>query len=72
MRSYKTQAGTVVVELTGDEHHAFLDREVEASVGMSSSDFAEQVQRGAVDWDDPDVFYAAGILGIGQNGHHSS
>jgi hypothetical protein len=58
--------------MTEDEHRAFLEREVEASVGVSGAEFVDRVRRGDVDWDDPDVFYVAGILGIGQNGHHRS
>jgi hypothetical protein len=69
MKIYETEAGTPVVDMTEAEHGAFLEREVVASVGMSSEEFVGRVKRGEVDWDDPDSFYAAGVLGLGQNGH---
>jgi hypothetical protein len=72
MNVYETPAGTPVLDMTEDEHRAFLEHEVQASVGLSIAEFVERAARGEIDWDDPDAFYVAGILGIGQNGHRAA
>ena len=70
MNVHETTAGTPVLDMTEPEFHAFLEGEVHASLGLSIDEFTTRVQAGEVDWGDPDVFYVAGILGFGQNGHH--
>jgi hypothetical protein len=69
MRVYETEAGTPVVEMDRGEYRDFLEREVRDSVGMSVAEFTARAERHEIDWDDPDAFYVAGLLGIGQNGH---
>jgi hypothetical protein len=66
--AYTTDAGTPVIETTPDEYRDFLEREVRASLDISVDEFKARVARGEVDWSDPDVFYVASILGMGQNG----
>jgi len=72
MKQFTTTGGTVVMDVTTEEYKRLLDREVQATLGVSANDFLEQVESGQVDWDDPDTFYVAGILNIGQNGHSES
>lgn len=72
MTRSETSAGTPVVEMTAAEHRAFLEQEAHDSVGMSIDEFTAKVGAAEVDWDDPETFYVAGLLGIGQNGHQPS
>jgi hypothetical protein len=69
MHTYETDAGTPVVEMTEAEYHDFLDREVRKGVGMSLEDFQSKLEAGEIDWDDPEAFELAGLVGAGQNGH---
>lgn len=69
MKTYETEAGTPVLEMNDEEYTAYLEREVQASVGMSVSAFTAAAGQGEIDWGDPDAFYVAGLLGLGQNGH---
>jgi hypothetical protein len=68
MTTHTTEAGTEVIELTEDEFQAYLEDEVQASLGVSVGQFREQVAGGTVDWDDPDAMYVAGLLSV--NGAH--
>lgn len=68
MTQSETSAGTPVIEMSEPEHHAFLEREAQASFGMSIADFTARVHSHEIDWDDPEVFYLAGLIGVGQNG----
>ena len=72
MKMHLTDAGTPVLDMTDAEYRAFLENEVRESVGMSIDEFLAAAERGEIDWGDPDAFYAAGVLGIGQNGHRVS
>lgn len=72
MTKSQTSAGTPVLEMTTGEHQAFLEQEARDSVGMSIAEFTAKVKSRDVDWDDPETFYVAGLLGIGQNGHQPS
>ena len=69
MVTHTTEAGTAVIEMTPDEYSDFLEQEVQLSLGMSVDAFRDRAARGEVDWSDPDNFYVAGVLGMGQNGH---
>lgn len=69
MTRSETSAGTPVIEMTQPEYRDFLEQEARDSVGMSVAEFTAKVKSRAVDWDDPETFYVAGLLGIGQNGH---
>lgn len=69
MNSYDTSAGTRVLEMSEEEYSAYLESEVRASVGMTIEEFTTAADRGEIDWDEPDAFYVAGLLGVGQNGH---
>jgi hypothetical protein len=64
MTTHTTKAGTEIVELTDEEFQAYLESEAQASLGVSTAEFLEQVARGDVDWDDPDSMYVAGLLGV--------
>jgi hypothetical protein len=68
MTTHTTEAGTEVIEMTDDEFRAYLESEVQASLGVSAAQFLEQVADGTVDWDDPDSMYVAGLLSV--NGAH--
>jgi len=63
-----TDAGTPVIELTDEEYRAFLDREVRARIGMSLDEFVRQVNVGEIDWDHPEAFSLAGLVGVGDGG----
>jgi hypothetical protein len=63
-----TDAGTPVIELTDDEYRAFLDREIRARIGMSLDEFVRQVNAGEIDWDHPEAFSLAGLVGVGDGG----
>lgn len=69
MNSYDTSAGTPVLEMNNEEYAAYLEREVQTSVGKTVAEFTAAADRGEIDWDEPDAFYVAGLLGLGQNGH---
>lgn len=72
MKQYRSSGGTLVLDLDSDEYKRFLDQEVYATLGYSADEFVHRVRSGEVDWDDPDAFYIAGILHLGQNGHSES
>ena len=73
-----TEAGTPVVDLTEDEYRAFLDREVRERAGMPLDEFVRLANAGEIDWNDPEAFSLAGLIGVGEgspinpsrNGHH--
>lgn len=66
MNRRKTSAGTDLFEMTTDEHRVFVDREVQRALGMTSDEFLRLARDDRVDWSDPDVFYVAGLVGLGQ------
>ena len=59
-----TAAGTEVLDLSPDEFDEYLEREVQASFGVSVDHFRTAVREHRVDWDDPEAFYIAGLLGL--------
>ena len=63
-RTPRTSGGTIVVDLDAEDYRRYLDSEVQASVGMSAAEFRAQVRAGAVNWDDPDAAYVAGLLRV--------
>lgn len=65
----ETSSGTPVIEMTVEEHEAFLEREVRAAVGLSVRDFNRAYLAGELDDADPSVTDLAGLLRVGQSGH---
>jgi hypothetical protein len=63
-----TDAGTPVIDMSNAEHHAFLDREVRARIGLSLDEFVRRVNAGEMDWDHPEAFSLAGLVGVGDGG----
>ena len=63
-----TQAGTPVVDMSEDEYRAFLDAEVRARIGLSLDELVRQVNAGEIDWDHPEAFSLAGLVGVGDGG----
>ncbi len=63
-----TDAGTSLIEMTDDEYCAFLDREVRRRIGMSLDEFVFSVNAGNIDWDHPEAFSLAGLVGVGDGG----
>jgi hypothetical protein len=68
----ETAAGTPVIDLTPEEYAAHLERETQAEIGMSVAEFRRAFAAGELDLGDMDVFYVAGLLRIGQNGHSAA
>jgi len=64
-----TAAGTPVIDRTPEEYAAYLERRVQREIGMSVAEFRRAYAAGELDLGDMDVFYVAGLLRIGQNGH---
>ncbi len=63
-----TDSGTPVIEMSDDEYRAFLDREVRARIGLSLDEFVRRVNAGEIDWDHPEAFALAGLVGVGDGG----
>ncbi len=63
-----TEAGTPILDMDGDEYRAFLDHEVRARIGLSLDEFVERVNAGEIDWDHPEAFALAGLVGVGDGG----
>jgi hypothetical protein len=63
-----TDAGTPVIDMSNAEHRAFLDREVRARIGLSLDEFVRKVNAGEMDWDHPEAFSLAGLVGVGDGG----
>ena len=80
MKTTYTDAGTPVIDMSNDEYRAFLDREVRARIGLSLDEFVRRVNAGEIDWDHPEAFSLAGLVGVGdgsliaggRNGHRQS
>jgi len=68
----ETAAGTPVVEFTPEEHAAYLEREVQAELGMSVAEFTRAYAAGELDDVVPDVDDIVGLLRIGQNGQSAA
>lgn len=68
METTYTDAGTPVLDMSESEYHDFLDREVRARIGLSLDEFVRQVNAGEIDWDDPEAFSLAGLVGVGEGG----
>lgn len=67
----ETSSGTPVVEMTAEEHKAFLEREVQAAMGLSAEEFRRAYLAGELDEANPSVSDLVGLLRIGQNGHRA-
>jgi hypothetical protein len=63
-----TDAGTPIVEMSDEEYRAFLDREVHARIGLSLEEFVAKGNAGEIDWDHPEAFALAGLVGVGDGG----
>lgn len=63
-----TDAGTPVLDMSNDEYRAFLDVEVRARIGLSLDEFVARVNAGEIDWDHPEAFALAGLVGVGDGG----
>ncbi|MDQ3630729.1 MAG: hypothetical protein M3417_05530 [Actinomycetota bacterium] len=63
-----TNAGTPVLDMSEGEYRDFLDREVQARIGLSVDEFVQQVNAGEIDWDHPEAFSLAGLVGVGEGG----
>jgi hypothetical protein len=64
-----TAAGTPIIDRTPEEYAAYLERQVQREMGMSVAEFKRAFAAGELDLGDMNVFYVAGLLRIGQNGH---
>lgn len=69
MTRSETDAGTPIVEMTAEEHQAFLESEARSRLGLSIAEFTERYAAGELDDADPDVPLLAVLTGMGQNGH---
>jgi hypothetical protein len=65
----ETPAGTPVVDLSRDEHDAYLEGEVRGALNMAVEEFVLAYEAGQLDDSDPAVAELVGLLRIGQNGH---
>jgi hypothetical protein len=65
----ETSSGTPVIEMTAEEHEAFLEREVRAATRLSADEFRRAYLAGELDEADPSVCDLAGLLRVGQGGH---
>lgn len=63
-----TDAGTPVLDMNQGEYQDFLDQEVRARIGLSLDEFIRQVNAGEIDWDHPEAFSLAGLVGVGDGG----
>jgi len=63
-----TSAGTPILDMSEEEYHDFLDREVQARIGLSVDEFVRRVNIGEIDWDHPEAFSLAGLVGVGEGG----
>ena len=63
-----TDAGTPVVDLDEQEYLAFLDRAVRARIGLSLDEFVKRADAGEIDWDHPEAFSLAALVGVGDGG----
>jgi hypothetical protein len=68
----ETPAGTLVVELTGDEYDAYLQEEVRRGTGLTVEQFVRAYQAGDLDDADPAVSDLVSLLRIGQNGDRAA
>ncbi len=63
-----TEHGTPIVDMDDSEYRTFLDREVRARIGLSLDEFVARVNTGQIDWDHPEAFALAGLVGVGDGG----
>lgn len=63
-----TDAGTPILDMNDVEYHDFLDREVRARIGLSLDEFVRQANAGEIDWEHPEAFSLAGLVGVGEGG----
>lgn len=63
-----TDAGTPILDMSDVEYHDFLDREVRARIGLSLDEFVRQVNAGEIDWEHPEAFSLAALVGVGDGG----
>jgi len=63
-----TDGGTPVIDMSDDEYRAFLDSEVRARIGLSLEAFVTKVNAGEMEWDHPEAFALAGLVGVGDGG----
>jgi hypothetical protein len=68
MNTTYTKAGTPVIDMSDDEYRGFLDGEVRARIGLSLDEFVQQVDAGGIDWEHPEAFSLAGLVGVGDGG----
>ncbi len=69
MKVTHTAAGTPVIDFTPEEEAAYLEREVQAEIGMSVAQFKRAYAAGEFRDRVPDVDDIVGLLRIGQHGH---
>jgi hypothetical protein len=68
----ETSSGTPVIEMTAEEHEAFLEREVREATRLSAEEFRRRPYlAGELEEADPSVTDLIGLLRIGQNGHRA-
>jgi len=63
-----TDAGTPIIDMSDDEYRAFLDGEVRMRIGLSLDEFVAKANAGEIDWDHPEAFALAGLVGVGDGG----
>jgi len=63
-----TDAGTPIIDMSDDEYRAFLDHEVRERIGLSLEEFVARANAGEIDWDHPEAFALAGLVGVGESG----
>ncbi len=67
MKTTYTEAGTPIIDMTEAEYHDFLDAQVRERIGMSLEEFVRQVNAREIDWDHPEAFSLAGLVGVGED-----
>jgi hypothetical protein len=65
----KTPGGADFIEMTPEEYADYVERRVQAAVGMAPEEFRRAYLARELDDADPSVSELVGLLRIGQNGH---
>jgi hypothetical protein len=68
METPYSEAGTPIIDMSDDDYREFLEHEVRRRIGVSLDEFVRRVNSGEIDWDDPEAFSLAGLVGVGGHG----
>ena len=68
METSYSEAGTAIIDMSDDDYREFLEHEVRRRIGVSLDEFVRRVNSGEIDWEDPEAFSLAGLVGVGGHG----